>query len=556
MELERYWAIIWKWLPLILIGTVIAGCISYVLSDRMEPSYRATATLVVTETTSPIPGYQYSQPAVTTHAELIETPSVMEGVSSELAQLGIYYSAGELVSKVSTSTKLQSPLVKIKARDNNPAVAQQIANTTIAVYIQQHRDRLRADAEASLSQIQSEINAASASINELELKKATTGLTSAEEEELATLKGDLEQLKNLRLLWNFQLAQALAAGGISLGESASLPTSPVSPKTTQDVLLACVLGLVVTTGAAFLKEYLDRSVKTAEDVSQLTGLSTLGVIARFKSNPGEKGGLIAEAHPRSSIAEAFRMLRTNLQFATLDRPAQTLLVTSAGPDEGKTSVLANLAVSLAQTGKKVIAVDTDLRRSHLHELFGISNEIGFTNLLLAQQPDVAGFLQPTKVEGLRVLTSGPRPHNPAELVSSPRISFLVGELRKEADIVLFDCAPVLVAADAPVLAAKLDATILVVEAGRTRPEALVETKEALSKGNVLILGAVLNRVNVTGRGGYYYHYRYPYHYDYYSDDGHKRRRRRRHPSASTEEAREETREETGVQQDSGRSGQE
>jgi capsular exopolysaccharide synthesis family protein len=535
VEIQRYWAVIRKWLWLIIIGIVAAGGIAYVLSQRMEPVYRATATFLVHETTNnPITGYEYSQPAVTTHAELVKTRSVMEAVSSELQKLGIYYSSKELDGMISAHTNLNTPIIEVSAENTNPLRAQQIANTTVEVYIQQYREKLQDDAKQALSQIQSEIDQDSTRIDELESKKDTTGLTSDEENELASLQDDLGQLKYLRTTWNLELAQVLATGGISQGESASLPTSPVSPKTTQNVILASILGLMVTTGGAFLKEYLDRSVKSAEDISHLTRLPTLGVIAKFKTNPGEKGGLIAEAHPRSSVAEAFRMLCTNLQFASLEKPIQTLLVTSAGPGEGKTSVSANLAVTIAQMGKKVIAVDADLRRHELHKFFHLPNTTGFTNLLLAQQPDVAGFLQPTKVEGLRVLASGPYAHNPAELLSSPRISFLIEELKKEADVVLLDTSPVLAVADATIIAPKVDGIVLVVEVGRTRPEALIETKEALSKGNVNILGVVLNRMEVAGRGGYYYHYRYPY-YQYYYDygeDGHKKRHKRRRPLAS------------------------
>ena len=535
MEIQRYWAVIWKWLWLIIIGVVVAGGIAYFLSQRMEPVYRATATFLVHQSTAAVPGYSYSRPEVTTHAELVMTRSVMEEVSSELRKLRIYYSPEALDGMISTQAKLDTPIVEVSAEHTNPLRAQQIADTTVEVYIEQHREKLQADAEQSLSLIQSEINQKSARIDELELKKETVGhLSSEEENELVSLQDDLGQLKYLRTLWYMELAQSQSMAGISTGESATLPTSPVSPNTIQNVAVACLLGLVVTTGGAFLKEYLDRSVKSAEDISQLTGLPTLGVVAKFKTNPGEKGGLIAEAHPRSSVAEAFRMLRTNLQFASLEKPIQTLLVTSASPGEGKSSVSANLAVTIAQMGKTVIVVDADLRRHELHKFFDLPNTTGFTNLLLAQQPDVAGFLQPTKVEGLRILTSGPYAHNPAELLSSPRISFLIEELKKEADVILFDSAPVLAVADATIMAPKVDGTILVVEVGRTKPEALIQAKEVLSKGNVNILGVVLIRMEVAGRGGYYYHYRYPY-YQYYYDYGEdgRRKRHKRHPASTS-----------------------
>ena len=289
MELQRYWAVIWKWLWLIVIGIVVAGVISYIISWRMAPVYQATATIVVRETADPILSYEYSKSDVATHAQLIKKQSVMEEVINRLA---LPYSAAELEGKISTSTNANNnagtPLIKVSAKDTDPLLAQQIADTTVAVYIEQHYEKLQADAEASLSLIQSDINQTSAQIDVLELRKNTVGLTPEEEDELVAFKDNLQQLKSLRTRWNSQLAQALAAGGISLSEPASLPTSPVSPKTTLNVVLACILGLVVTTGGVFLNEYLDRSIKTAEDISKLTGLSVLGAVARFKTIEGKE----------------------------------------------------------------------------------------------------------------------------------------------------------------------------------------------------------------------------------------------------------------------------
>lgn len=518
MELRRYWAVIRKWLWLIAIGTLIAGLAAYIVSSRTQPMYRATATMVVQGKTNPVPGYDYSQPAVVAHAEMVRKEAVMEVVTAEL---DLPYSAGQLRGKVATSTATNSPLIRVSAEDPDPEVAQDIANTTVAVYIRQESERMQAAAQAFLAQVQSEINRASSLIAELEARQAAVGLTAAEAEELATLKNDLESLKTQRTLWNTELAKAMASEGVSLGESAGLPGAPFSPRTLQNVALACILGLMATTGAVFLKEYLDRSVKTAEDVSVLTGLSTLGSIPKFKTAPGEKGGLIAEAHPRSSVSEAFRMLRTNLQFATLDRPVQTLMVAAPGPGEGKTSVVANLAVTLAQSGKKVIVVDTDLRRSTLHGMFELPNDLGFSNLLLAQNPDVAGYLQGNKVDNLKVLAAGPSPSNPADLLGSTRVAYLIDRLKEEADVVLFDTAPVLAVADATIMAPRVDGVILVVSSGTTRPEALAETRDMLAKGNARILGVVLNRVEKEGGGAYYYHYRNSGYYGEGDEEGRK-----------------------------------
>jgi non-specific protein-tyrosine kinase len=439
-----------------------------------------------------------------------------------IKKLNLPYASGELQGKIKIHTDTNTPLIEISARDTNPLIAQQIADTTIQVYIEQYREKLQANTEASLSEIQNEINQTSSRINTLTVKKNTAKLSSEEEDELVTLQNDLEQLKSLRTMWNFELSQAMAAAGISMGETASLPTSPVSPKTMQNVILASILGLVVTTGGVFFKEYLDRSIKTPEDISKVTGLPILGVISQYSAKSRKAIELVTETQPQGTIAEAFRMLHTNLRFATLDKPAKTIIVTSPGPNEGKSSVLANLAISIAQMGNTVIAVDTDLRHHKLNTLFDVHNDAGFTDLLLSEQFDIDKFLQPTKIKELKILSRGSHSYNPAQLLGSPKASFLIEALKKEADLVLFDSPPILAVADTSILAPKVDAAILVVKAGHTRIEALVDAKEVLSKGNVIILGVVLNQVEVSGRGGYYYRYRYP-NYKYTDDGGEKKR---------------------------------
>lgn len=207
--------------------------------------------------------------------------------------------------------------------------------------------------------------------------------------------------------------------------------------------------------------------------------------------------LVTVQNPRSPIAEAYRGLRTNLTFASLDRPLRQLLITSAGPEEGKSTVLANLAVVEAQAGRQVIIVDADLRRPRQHELFGISNATGLTTLLTAekglQDASVqASFLQATSVPGLRVLSSGPLPPNPAELLTSQRMAALMTALSALADLVLFDAPPVVVVTDAAILASQVDGVLLVVNANGTRREHAQRAYQLLNKVNARVVGSVLN----------------------------------------------------------------
>lgn len=199
--------------------------------------------------------------------------------------------------------------------------------------------------------------------------------------------------------------------------------------------------------------------------------------------------LITITDPRSPVSEAYRTLRTNLQFSSLDDPIRTLVVTSPAPDEGKSTTVANLAVTLAQGGRRTVLVDSDLRRPALHTLFDLKSEPGLTNLMLEE--DGEPFLQETTVDGLRLLSSGPKPPNPADMLGAQKLDKIIESLAKDADIVLFDAPPVIAVTDAAVLGAKVDGVLLVISAGKTRRDHAQRAKELLEKANVRIIGAAL-----------------------------------------------------------------
>lgn len=201
--------------------------------------------------------------------------------------------------------------------------------------------------------------------------------------------------------------------------------------------------------------------------------------------------LVTVAAPRSLAAEAYRTLRTNLQFAALDRPVRTLLVASAGLDEGAPEVAANLAVVFAQAGQRVALVDADLRRPSLHRLFGVANRGGLTGAVLADEVD-APALGATTVEGLALLVAGPLPPNPADLLGSQRVQRLVAGLTAQHDLAIFAAPPVTAVPDAAVLAPRVDGVLLVLAAGKTRRETALQAKEQLARVQARILGAVLS----------------------------------------------------------------
>jgi capsular exopolysaccharide synthesis family protein len=321
--------------------------------------------------------------------------------------------------------------------------------------------------------------------------------------------------------------QALGRQGLTLRtdvvviETAQVPERPVRRRTLYTAL-AAVVGAMLAVGAAFLLEHLDDTIKTPEDVNRALGLNTLGTIGRLAKREEE---LVVAAQPFSPIAEAFRVLRTNVRFSSLDRPLQTLLVTSPSLAEGKSNTTANLAVAMAQAGLRVVVVDADLRRPRLHQLFDLdlheegtveSSLGGLTGSLLEGCPD--GRLQPTQVENLKVLPSGELPPNPAELVGSQHMQKLLHELAQQVDVGLVDSPPVRPVADATALAQAVDGVLLVLEAGKTRRQAARHAVESLHQVGASLVGVVLNAVP-THKSSYYYYETY--------GDGRGRRKHRR-----------------------------
>jgi non-specific protein-tyrosine kinase len=214
--------------------------------------------------------------------------------------------------------------------------------------------------------------------------------------------------------------------------------------------------------------------------------------------------LITISEPRSPISEAYRTLRTNLDFAGLDQALKTVVVTSAGVGEGKSTTLANLAVVSAQAGRNVILVDADLRRPMLHQIFGLGNEKGLTSVIMDEEALASPPVQETGIEGLTVLTSGPLPPNPADLMGSRRMEEVIATLAERAELVFFDTPPVVAVTDAAVLATKVDGVLLVISAGKTRREYARSAVQRLEQINARLVGTVLTNVQMdAGFQGYY-----------------------------------------------------
>ena len=326
-----------------------------------------------------------------------------------------------------------------------------------------------------------------------------------------------------------QVTESLRANNIRVIDRAKVPDLPVKPKRRTNAMLAAVLGLIGGIGLAFLLEYMDTTIKTQYDVEQL-GLPFLGVIPSFNTEgmEEESSQLFSHRYPKSTVTESMRSIRTNITFAAAsNRSLSKLLITSPGPKEGKSTTVINLGIIFAQGGRKILLVDSDLRRPRLHKEFNISRDVGLTNLLM-NEVTIEQAAQKTEIENLWLIPCGPIPPNPSELLGAERMAALVQQLTPKFDLILFDSPPVIAVTDAVVLSRLMDGVILIVKSGRTNIDSAYQAKRLITDVGATVLGIVLNDFNIRGEGYRYYYY---YYYYYRSEDGDDEKvvRRRRSP---------------------------
>ena len=519
MELREYAHLLRKWLWLIVVCALAAGAMAYLVSANMTPTYQATSTLRVNQASNPATTVAYadvltSERLARTYATLLTSRPVLE----ETAQrLGI--TLDDLDNTVTVTPVRDTLLLEVSVEGANPQLIADVANILPQVFIDRDREIQLGQVSKWRETLETEIATA-----EADLTRATNELaTGTDNAEKSRLEANLAQYRStytslLASLQQAKISEAQAINNIVVSEPAIVPEDPIGPRTLTNTLLAAVVGALLALGAAFLIEYLDDTIKSSDDVERVTGLSTLGAIARLKDT-GATRQLVAWMKSKAPETEAYRTLRTNIQFSSVDKPIKTLLVTSSSPGEGKSTTAANLAVVMAQTGQQVIVVDTDLRRPVLHKVFEVPNNAGLTTALLAGDAvELDDHLQRTEIENLTVLTSGPIPPNPSELLGSHRMLNLVAVLSTRADLVIFDSPPVLAVTDAAVLARQVDGALLVADAGRTKEHALASAANEIQKTGGNLLGVTLNRLDA--RRGYNYYYYY-----YYSDDDGEQRKR-------------------------------
>jgi len=357
------------------------------------------------------------------------------------------------------------------------------------------------------------------------------------------LQTDVDSLRKLLNELNAKQAETqvsarmsgLRTSNIKIVDRALVPERPFSPNLKRNLVIALLLGLMFGTGAAVASHFLDNTIKSPEDLEKLTDLPSLGIIPHFTADgtKGRAGGygvygisgdgaegaakiseveLINHLFPKISIAEDYRTVRTSILFSRGEGEAKVIAFTSTRPQEGKSATISNLAISFAQLGERVLAVDGDLRKPRLHKIFKVRNMVGLSDYL-AGRSSLEEIVQKTAIDHFWLVPSGPHPPNPAELLNSKRLRELLAVVRQRFDVVLIDLPPVMAVIDPVIVSAQADMTILVLKTGQTTRKMLIRTIQELQKAKATISGVIFNAARARRNGQYSPYFQYEYYQD-------------------------------------------
>jgi capsular exopolysaccharide synthesis family protein len=481
-------------------GLALAGLgVSLALAFTEAKQYSATAQVLVQAVGGPsslaAPPQSVTPTVVQTELLLVTSAQVKSTVSRKL---------GAAPPGVSAAEVAQTNVIAITATAAKPAQAARIANTYASAFVAYQRTVTFRSLTAAELQLRTQIKALGKQITKLHGTSGGASQITALVNQEVVLKEQLAQM---------QVNGSVATGGLELVTPAQAPTSPSTPKPAQDGLLGLAAGLVLGLAAAFLRDNLDDAVATKDAAEHLAGAPTLAMVPMVASwKRRDKPVVVASAKPTAPAAEAYRSLRTSLQFVQQERDLRTILVTSPAASEGKTSTLANLGAVFAQAGQPTVLVSCDLRRPRLGKFFGLSEQVGLTTVLFGEASLDQAVQAVPGYDSLCVLAAGALPNNPAELLSSAAARQLFAGLRQRFSLVLIDSPPLLPVTDAVILSKVADATLLVVAAGQTRRGDLQRAAEKLAQVNATVVGLVLNEV--TRQNGYGQGYGAGYGYGY------------------------------------------
>jgi len=328
------------------------------------------------------------------------------------------------------------------------------------------------------------------------------------------------------------LTEDMKTGNVRIVDPAEVPKFPIRPRKKLNIFLGIVFGLFMGIGVAFTFEFLDNTLKNPDDIRNYLNIPYLGPVPTFDIDREDIDNpeLITQYSPKSTASESYRGIRTSLLFSSADRPPKIILISSAGPSEGKTLTSTNLAITMAQAGSRVVIVDCDMRKPKVHKMFGIGRDKGMSSVLVSNELEnvLQDVIIHSEIPNLDVIPCGPIPPNPSEIIGSQKMSRIMEKLQEKYDRIIVDSPPITAVTDSTVLAKFVDGVMLVVHAGVTPRQVVKTGLEQIQGVDANILGAVLNDVD-TGKESYYY---YQYYYYYYGEDGEKKHRNRRKKRSS------------------------
>ena len=521
----EYIQILWHWTWLLLLAAVIAGGVAYYITNRQQRVYQAT-TLVQVNAASGTSIDTYTslylgQQLATTYTSTMLTRPVMDAVSAKLG-----FAVG--VGQVSVQTISNTSLIKVTVTDEDPEKAALIANTLVAVFSEQvltdqtsrYKD-LKSSLETELSNLDNQIDLTQQKLSAVITKMESVSSTDPSIEPTLDPADILAKSQYESIISQYQqsrayivqtyqqlkLAEAQATSSLIQKDPAIPVYNPVQPQPLKSGMLAAVVGFMLAAGVIFLIAFLQDEIRDPEEITRKWGVPVLGLITSYKPEGGNP--IITVSQPRAPVSEAYRSVRTNLQFSGVDKPLRTLLITSASPSDGKTSVVSNLSTVMAHNNKEVVVIDCDLRRPTIHKVFGLTNRLGLSDYFIRTTDRLTGVVKKTNTKGLSVITSGSLPPNPSELLNSSKMMDIINFLGTHFDTLILDTPPLLAVTDALVLAPRVDGVILVMDPTKTKRGAIRHAIEQLKRVNANLLGVVLNNIKVK-RSQYYYNRNYYY----------------------------------------------
>jgi capsular exopolysaccharide synthesis family protein len=524
IDLVKYMVLFWHWAWLIILVIVIATGGAYFVSKLIPPVYQAQTTVLV-DMASPNSSVDYgfvllNSQLTQTYSQMMIKSSVLDEVATRLGLVEV--DPKSITSKPETNTQL----IDIFVESTDPKLAADIANTLVAVFSDQVQSlqatRFSESEESLLAQMNDIENRIKVANDQLSI---ITGMAEADRLETTIANYRQTYASLLQSYEQVRLAKAQNSSNIVQIEPAALPIEPVRPRIFMNVAIAGLVSAVLVGGLIVGIDLLNDTVKTPEDIVGKLGLPVLGVISHYKNKDGIP---ITESQPLSPITEAFRTLRTNVKYAgaSLDIPLRSIMVTSATPGEGKTDVLVNLGVVLAQNKLRVLLMDADLRRPALQSRLGLDNMIGLSQIFVHPELGISYSLQPTRISGLTAITAGDSPPNPSELLGSQLMGTILEQLKSNYDVVLIDTPPALAVTDAAVMLPYVEGVLLVIKPGSTSIAPLRRMVNQFHQLNANLLGVVLNDINLHNSSYGYYYKHYKYDSDYDNKDGSKQREKK------------------------------